>query len=187
MKIKKILKKSSIVLGSILLIGIVLLGYGYYQFKGKYNINKEKYPNHIGYIDTKNTLYTSNFELCDEGGLIGYYSSSAPDIFKNSKYRFRDYIQQNYFNKGYTDNGYLNLRFHVNCHGNVGNVEVNQLNENYEKTQMNTDLVEQLIALTIQENNWQVRYHPDDSTKTFNQYMYLLYKIENGNVTEIIP
>ena len=187
MKIKKILKISAIVLGSILLIGVLLLGYGYYQFNGKYNINKEKYPNRIGHIDPENALYTTGFELCGEGNLTGQYSSSAPHIYKNSKYTFRKYIQQNYSNKEYTDNGYLNLRFQVNCHGNVGNVEVNQLNEEYEKVQMNSDLVEQLIALTIQENNWQVRYHPDDSTKTFNQYMYLLYKIENGNVTEILP
>lgn len=187
MKIKKILKISSIILGSISLIGIVLIGYRYYSFEGKYNINKENYPNQIGYIDTKNALYTSDFELCDEGGLIGHYSSSAPHIYKNSKYTFRNYIQQNYINKEYTDNGYLNLRFHVNCHGNVGNLEVNQLNEDFEKMQMNKEMVEQLIALTIQENNWQVRYQPDDSTKIFNQYMYLLYKIENGNVTEIMP
>ena len=146
---------------------------------------KEKYKQDIGYINPQTSRYAENFKLCSDGRFFGgYYSSHAPKVYKNNKISFRKHIQNNYKNKNYNDNGFLNLRFHINCEGNVGNVEVNELDENLKLSNLNKELVQQLIDLSIDKNNWNAFEYKGEK---FDTYMYLIFKIEHGNITEILP
>ncbi len=143
-----------------------------------------KYQQRIGYIDPETSRYSDDFKLCNEKYVIGYYSSYAPKIYKNDKIAFRKYIREHYKNKGYKDTGFLNLRFHINCEGQIGNLEVNELDENLELSSLNADLVQQLVDLSMHKNNWNLFEYEG---KKFDVYMYLIYKLENGNVLEILP
>jgi hypothetical protein len=136
-----------------------------------------KYQERIGYINPETSRYSENFKLCNDGNLFGgYYSSYAPQVYKNDKIVFSKHIQKNYKNKNYTDNGFLNLRFHINCEGQVGNVEVNELDENLELTSLNQELVQQLIDLSMAKNNWNVFEFEGHKVE-----------LESGNVLEILP
>lgn len=183
MKIKKFLKVSGFVLlGVILVIGI-LVALFYYQYQGKYQIDSEKYAHNVGYIDPSNAIqFNDDFKLCGKGRLTGYYHSAAPKIYKGTKLNFREFILSNFDNKGFTDSGMLNLRFHINCNGQVGNMEVNELDNDFEKSSLTEELVEQLIILVSQSKNWETFAGED-----YNYYMYLNFKIEDGNITEIVP
>ena len=77
-----------------------------------------------------------------------------------------------------------NLHLIVNCEGRAGRFEINELNLNLEKTNLNNHLVEDLLSITAEQKNWSVfnvKAHPK------NYYMYILYRIENGKITEILP
>lgn len=178
---KKALKIIGYSILVILIFGLVALGYLYYQTKGKYPVDKEKYPQYIGKIDTSKEINTDGFEFCGRGRIRGYYHSAAPTIYKGSKLAFRKMIQSNFNNNQYTDQGYLSLRFNINCDGKTGNVIITELNPDLEKTTLNQDLVSELYELSIKEENWQT------TGEDLNYYMYLLFKIENGKVTEILP
>lgn len=189
---KKGLKTTGIILGIVLVVIGGSAGYIYYVYYGKFPVDEAKYNHHIGYIDTEQALYTENFELCkgDENGntfLLGSYSSSDPTIYRGTKYTFRQYILENYKHEGFSDTGMLNLRFHINCHGKTGNLIVNQLDTDYKKTNFDATLVEQLTALTMRNENWQVRAENDSTFSKYNHYMYIIYKLENGAITEILP
>lgn len=183
MNIKKVLRVSGfILLGVISLLG-VLVAFFYYQYQGKYQVDSEKYGHNVGYIDPSNTIQLNkDFELCGKGRLIGYYHSAAPKIYRGTKLEFREFILSNFENNGFSDSGILNLRFHINCDGQVGNMEVNELDNDFEKSSLTEELVDQLIELISQSKNWETFADED-----YNYYMYLNFKIEDGNVTEIVP
>ena len=169
-------------LGIVLIIGGVI-GYFYYQYDLKYEVNSSKYQHDIGYLSPTNRDFVPNFERCSNNHLRGYYSSVGFNVFDNSKAHFRQFIQSNFNSKRYDDSGMLNLRFIINCKGEVGDMEVNQLNKDYQITKLNNDLVEEIIQLTVEKENWVISNNKSDNDK----YMYLIFKIEDGKIVEILP
>ena len=183
MNIKKFLRVTGFVLlGVVLLLGI-LASFLYYQYQGKYKVKSEKYANNVGYLDASNTMQPNEeWKLCGIGTLIGSYHSAAPKIYKGTKLQFKEFILTNFDNKGLTDSGMLNLRFHVNCNGQVGNLEINALNSDFEKSHLSQRFVDQVIQLISQPTNWETFAGED-----YNYYMYLNFIIKDGDITEIIP
>lgn len=178
---KRILKIAGYIILLIIILALGAFGYLYYQTKGKYLVDKEKYPQYIGKIDTSKAIKTKDFELCGKGRIRGYYHSAAPNIYKGSKLAFKQMIQSNFNTNPYTDQGYLNLRFNINCDGETGNVIVTELNTDLEIISLDQKLVTELYELSMKEENWET------ADEDLNYYMYLLFKIENGKVTEILP
>jgi hypothetical protein len=181
---KKITLIILVVFGAIVLMFGTFIGYIYYERLGKFTVNTEKYPRDIGYIDHENTEFSEEFQLCNPSDYPNGYYHSARDIFNGGKYQFRKTISEKYTNNGYTDSGFLNLRFLLNCKGEIGNVEINELNTDYEKTDLNDELVSQLVTLSIAKQNWIPK---EIEGKTYDSYMYLIFKIEDGEVLEILP
>ncbi len=155
------------------------------------NSNKElelenKYPKPIGTINTKTSLLNSDHKLCGEESpkIIMLYSGAGMMGYKTNKKKFRNQILSNYKNK-YTDYGYLNYRFIVNCEGKAGWFEVIEMDLNLEKTNLNHDMVNQLLNLTSKQE-WRY-FRSGEEMQPINYYMYVSYRIENGEITEIIP
>ncbi len=174
--------------GLYVLFGIVLLGVSgfgllYYQLKGKFEIDAEKYPHHIGYLSPENRDFSEDFQRCSDQLPIGFYHSTAPHIYKNGKPTFKRHIDNNYKSTGFSDTGYLNLRFLIDCEGDLGDLEVNELNADLELTDLSDGMVDQLVALTMQSTNWASL----EKKEPRDLYMYIIFKLENGKVVEILP
>lgn len=82
----------------------------------------------------------------------------------------------------YTDNGYLSLRFIINPKGEIILNETIEINLDLERHDLDNVLVDKIKNLSFEPDNW----HPFLDTD-HNYYMHLTYRIENGNITEIIP
>lgn len=176
----KISKIGAVVL--LVLVVTIVSGFGY-VLSNYQNQFDRKHKGHIGYLSPDNPDISENFNRCSDKLPAGFYHSAAPYIYKGGKPDFRRFIQSNFSENSFTDNGYLNFRFLINCKGELGDVETNQLNENLEITDLNKDLVSELSKLTLRKENW-------GSLKTRevrDLYMYIIYKIENGQVVEILP
>ena len=178
------LKILLIVLLSLLIFIGLGLGYFYYQVEGKYDVDKEKYQHHIGHLSNPDD--TTKFNICNKDRIVGWFASAATyvPIYRGSKSNFKKFIGQNYKKVNETENGFLNLRFIINCKGEVGRMEINQLDNNYKKTKLSSELVEQLVTLSSKKENWTV---PKFDEEPRDSYMYLIFKIENGNIAEILP
>lgn len=153
------------------------LGYKNYKNKKPEEIHKVR----IGYIEKNEVEFDSIKEYAKES-IYGTYSSTAPRIYKGSKYQFKKYILKNYTSELFDDNGYLVLRFYINHKGEVFLHETIELDHAYEAFDLNDSLVDQLTALSFRKENW----NPFGDNKS-NYYMHLTYRIENGEITEIIP
>ena len=176
-------KKSKIL--TFILVGLTLgLVFGFSSVLPKYqNTFDRKHEGHIGFLDSKNPDVSENFKRCSEKLPVGFYHSSAPYIYKGGKPNFRKFIQTNFSENKYTDDGYLNFRFLINCNGEIGDVETNQLDTNLELTVLNKDLVSKLSKLTLRKENW----NSLETREVRDLYMYIIYRIENGQIVEILP
>ncbi len=147
-------------------------------------ISKEKYQNYIGYLDPGTTVSDENFEICGDEDIKGTHHGLPKHAYKPNKGIFDKKIRSQYQNKGYSDSGYLNFRFIVNCRGETGRFEIIQMNLNLEEVILNQDMVDQLYQLTSQKDNW---YGYRINENPIDYYMYVSYKIENGEISEILP
>ncbi len=172
-----------------MLLGLVLLtgsaiGYFYYQHEWKYSVNDKKYPHQIGYLYPDNKDFSENFERCSEKKPIGFFDSATRyGVYKGGKRTFQKFILNNFKNEDYSDTGFLNLRFIINCKGEIGDMEINELDTNLERATLDKNLVDHIIDISVQKKHW----HIMDLDEPRDTYMYLIYKIENGAITEILP
>ncbi|CAM1345497.1 hypothetical protein [Tenacibaculum amylolyticum] len=178
MKNRKILK---IVLYS---IGILLLFFArfFYLSNPKYVPSKNKFTERVAYIDSEKALLSEGFETCSTI-MFDYYNPERA-TYSEGKNGLRKFILSNYKNKSYNESGYLHIRFIINCKGEAGCYIIHENNLNLEPKEFNKDLVDQLFKLTTQLKKWNPNVV---SGKKRDSYMYISYKIENGNITEIIP
>ena len=153
------------------------LGYENYKSKKPNEIDKVC----IGYIEKSEVEFDSIKEYAKES-IYGTYSSTAPRIYKGSKYQFKKHISENYTSEAFDDNGYLVLRFYINHKGEVFLHDTMELNHAYEAFDLNHSMVNQLTALSFRKENW----NPYEDNKN-NYYTNLTYRIKNGKITEIIP
>ena len=193
MRALKIIGK--ILLAILILIVLLFIGAHFY-FENKFPVDEDKYPHYIGYIDQEKAQLNDVYTLCDEGLIMHTHHGAAEEGYKGSKKVFRDNILSTYKNEGYTDSGYLNFRFLVTCEGNPGWFETIQVDTDYRPTKFNEAMVAQLLKLTAQPQHWNTYNYkrnpdhthildPEEGPK--NYYMYVSYKLKNGEITEILP
>jgi len=186
MNYKKVFKITGIVLGAIILGFGLYVAYIYYNHKNAFDTTGKPYKNYIGYINPDTALLNSTYTLCNEGYIERTYNGAGLDAYYINKKEFRDQLALNYNGSEFTDSGYLNFRFLVNCEGNAGWFEIIELNLDLEETTLNPKMVANLLKFTSDSKHWNaLKYTKEDLT--YNYYMYVSYRIENGKITEIIP
>lgn len=181
MRILKII--TFIVLGLCILAIIVVFG-GWLYYSNKYPVDEDKYPNYIGYINQETAALNNVYELCDAKSIYHVHHGASEKGYAGNKKQFRDVILASYKNENYTDSGYLNFRFLVTCEGKAGWFEIIQVDSDYKNTQFSKELVSQLRALTAKSENWNIISF--DSIPV-DYYMYVSYKLKDGEITEILP
>ena len=184
MKRARVFKIIGITLALIIILFIGLIGFGYYRYQKAFDTTNKPYKNYIGYINQENALLNSTYKLCNEGEIYHTYSSAGLKAYAGSKKQFRDKIKSKFNNNNYTDSGYVNFRFLVNCEGQAGWFEIIKMDLNLQETGLNQNMVDDLFRLTSKPEHWNIIKHKG---KPQNYYMYVSYRIEDGKITEIIP
>ena len=154
------------------------------QKKGKLSAIKNKITHKVEYIDPQEALLSDGFSTCyEEKYIFNYYNDKHVRYSKN-KNGLRDFILSSYQNKDYSDSGYLNIHFVVNCQGEAGRYKIYETDLDLESKSFNEDLKQQLFDLTTQLKEW---YPLNLRGSDVDAYMYLSYRIEHGNIIEILP
>ena len=183
MRTKKVFKIIGIIFGVIIVAIGCFAAYAYYMFNTSLIPEKEPFEHASHYIDPETAHLNEGFSVCDENYIAQYYNT--PEMpYPNGKNGFRDYINLAYVNDNYSDSGYLNIRFIINCEGEAGRFVIHENNLDLEPNTFNEDLKNQLFKLTSEIKGWKPIVLYDDVR---DSYMYVSYRIENGEITEIIP
>lgn len=148
-----------------------------------YQVDENKYLHDIGYIDSTKALLNEGFKICNKERIYQYYNPRAASYSKG-KNGLKKFILENYENKGYQDSGYLTIRFVINCEGQAGRYVIHENDLDLIPKKFDPKLVEHLFDLTVQLKKWNpniIHGKPSDS------YMFLTYRIRNGEILEILP
>ena len=172
-----------IVLGLCILALLVVFG-GYLYYNNKFPVDDDAYPNYVGYINQDTSELNDIYDLCNSEAIYYVHHGASEDGYTLNKKHFRDVILASYKNENYKDSGYLNFRFLVTCEGNPGWFETIQVDTDYKSTYFSEALVAQLKTLTAKKENWNVITIDDNPV---DYYMYVSYKLKNGEITEILP
>jgi len=155
---------------------------GHYFFYQKYVPSQNVYMERIAYINPDKALLSEDFDTCHDY-IYDYYNPERPSYITGKK-GLRKYILDNYRNNSYTDSGYLTVRFVINCKGKTGRYVIHENDLDLIPKKFNEELKDQLFELTTDLDQWNpnvIRGNKVDS------YMYISYRIENGEIIEILP
>lgn len=172
-----------VMLGLCILALLVVFG-GYLYYNNKFPVDEEAYPNYVGYINQETAALNNIYELCDAESIYYVHHGASEEGYAVNKKQFRDVILANYKNENYTDSGYLNFRFLISCEGNAGWFETIQVDTDYNSTHFSKELVLQLRGLTAQSENWNIISIENNPV---DYYMFVSYKLQDGEITEILP
>ena len=153
--------------------------------KGRDPLLQKSYEHYIGYLDPETTISSKGFEVCGQGKISATHHGAEGLGYKPNKWGFKKRIENKYDKKNYTDSGYVFFRFIVNCNGLSGRFEIIQTNLEMEEVTLNPEMVEQLYELTKDGENWNAP--KNNISEPINYYTYVFYKIQNGEITEILP
>lgn len=143
------------------------------------------YPNQVGDIIFDKNVDNPNFKRCmDKDYGIQYYNDSEGFQYKGEKIAIIQALEKLNLSSFKKINGYVTIRFVVNCEGKTGLFRIQQMNENYTEEKLNKDLVEKLSNFTKSLNGWIPK---EIEGRKFDYYQYLTYKITDGKVSEILP
>ena len=82
------------------------------------------------------------------------------------------------------ETGLIRINFIVNCKGKTDRFRVISMDENYNEKVFLKSITDQLLAITKNLNGWKAKKIKE---RDIDYYQYLIFKIENGQLKEILP
>jgi len=150
----------------------------------KLNPPGSNYPNNVGDIQPDPILDDTTFHACRESNIPQYYSIKSG--FEGEKPAIKRYFEQNFRkDKAFAKvEGYITIRFVVNCKGQTGRFRVQEMSPDYKPVKFPPALPAQLLELTKKMSGWL----PGKSENIpYDYYQYLTFTIKKGEITQIMP
>lgn len=142
----------------------------------------------VGDIPFDDSIDDPNFELCNEKRIKQYYvrrSSDQPPGYKGEKSALEKIILNAYkYPVTSKVDGYITIRFIVNCKGVAGRFRVEEMNLDYKAIKFEEKISTQLLDIVRKLDQWIPR---KQNGKSLDFYQYLSFKISNGQIVKIHP
>ncbi len=149
------------------------------------NESNTSYPLQVGDIHFDPETDDPNFKLCHENEVYQYYNFSKGLQYKGEKHKINEHFKSGLKMSGQSEeSGFLTIRFIVNCQGKPRRFRIQGMDNNYIEKTFSQDLTNHLLSLTKQLDGWEIG---DFEGEAFDYYQYLTFKIEQGNLIEIMP
>jgi len=142
------------------------------------------YPPNVGDILPDRALDDLGFTVCREKYITQYYSISSG--FTGEKPALEAYFRSKFIpNKKNTgENGYITIRFVVNCQGKTGRFRMQEIGPDYRPKKFPSALSSHLLELTKNLQGW---LPGQQRGIQLDYYQYLTFTIVNGELTQITP
>lgn len=149
---------------------------------------KEPYLRWVGDIEFDAKRDDSDFQLCfSDKDIRQYFNFSKGVQYKGEKPAIVQYFTEHYRPVSSNKSGLLRIRFVVNCKGQTGRFRVKSMNADYQPMEFEPGISNQLLDLTKKMDGWlPIEMEQMDNMK-LDYYQYLIFKIQNGKIIEIMP
>lgn len=148
-----------------------------------------EYPRMIGDIAYNPSIDNPDFQLCkDETQVIQYYaltSAQGLKTYKGENYEISRIFHEQYkADQAKKESGLVRIRFIVNCYGQSGRFRMMSMDNNYQKKIFDASITDQLLSITKSLDGW-IPFVVQEIEREY--YQYLIFKIQDGNIIEIMP
>lgn len=144
---------------------------------------KSVYPNYVGDIEFNSEMDNKDFELCNSKHIYQYFNRGDGLVYEGDKLAIEKEFAEKYKSKIIkNETGLIRINFVVNCRGKTDRFRLISMNENYEEKVFVKSITEQLMSITKNLKGWEGK-----KSKEIDYYQYLIFKIENGQLKEILP
>ena len=141
----------------------------------------------VGDIESDVLLDDSNFTTClEDGPVMQYFNTGEGFRYKGERPALVNAIKELYKPTGnlLKQTGYIRIRFIINCRGEAGRFRVLTSDENFKATNFDTSITKQLVDIVSNLDGWQKMMKNESA---LDYYMYIIVKLENGIIKEILP
>lgn len=140
----------------------------------------------VGDIEHNNEIDKVAFTICNgEEQVFQYFNIGEGPIYKNEKSAILNAFHSQYKSvEDANQNGLIRIRFIVNCQGQAGRFRLIQSDNDYQPFEFDKHITTQLLEITKRIEGWQILYKDGVAV---DYYMYLIFKIKNGKLIEILP
>lgn len=170
---------------SFLILAILFSILGSCQTVQKAN-EKQKYLRWVGDIVQNDQIDEIDFNVCNGNEQIfQYFNLGEGPVYYGEKSKLINTFLSEY--KPIPDsneNGLIRIRFIVNCEGKAGRFRVLQSDYNFQEKEFDKEIISQLLNITKGIDSWVVLQRDEVPV---DYYMYLIFKVTDGQLTEILP
>lgn len=126
-----------------------------------------------------------SFGICGDQNRIVQYYAFGEKPYAGEKRALTDIFEAQYQAvDGNDESGLIRIRFVVNCQGKAGRFHLMGMNPEYQAHTFSPEITEQLLRITQNLEGWK---RMQANGQAFDYYQYLIFKIEQGNLIEIMP
>jgi len=165
----------------IVLILLLLPVFGYSQDVSA----STSYPNTVGDIEFDSKSDNKDFVVCGERLRISMQYFGDGWEYEGEKIAIEREFKKKYIpDIKSKETGLIRIRFIINCEGKTDRFRVLGMNEDYSEKTFSPTVTNQLLQITKDLKGWKIKKYDD---KAFSYYQYLIFKIANGQIVEILP
>jgi hypothetical protein len=144
-----------------------------------------QYPKMVGDIDYNSQTDKKDFELCNPNYIFQYFNNSGGLEYKGEKIALEQAVTKQYNpKKAKSESGWLRIRFVVNCKGKTDRFRLIGMNEKYQPHTFDQSISNQLLQITKNLSGWLPKKYEG---KPIDYYQYLIFKLHQGHIQEILP
>jgi hypothetical protein len=149
------------------------------------SVPAEKYPPSVGDIAFDPHTDDPNFQTCYDY-VYQYFNFGRGLEYQGEKIALeREFHQAYRSTKAKKESGTLRLRFIVNCKGQCDRFRFQGMDENYQPKTFDRSISDQLLTIAKGLRGWKKKY--TERNEAIDYYQYLIFKIEKGEIKEILP
>lgn len=141
-----------------------------------------KYPRSIGDIEFDPTVDDPSFEPCNSRRAIQYFAFGEKTYVGEKIQIVRTFQERYLADEVAKESGLIRIRFMVNCKGETDRFRVMGMDDNYQEKTFDSSITNQLLTITKSLKDW--KNFPD---KNRDYYQYLIFKMKEGEIIEIMP
>lgn len=139
----------------------------------------------VGDIAPNPELDEADFSPCNRDSQIKqYFNFGFGPAYEGEKPALVRFFQERYRVVPGAGTGLIRIRFVVNCKGETGRFRLQGMDQDYNEHDFPPELTEQLLQITRLATGWKLLPNPEEAK---DYYQYLIFKIEEGHLTEILP
>ena len=140
--------------------------------------------NVVGEIFPDMELDDPDFQICHPQERIVQYYAFGQKTYTGEKVAIEHYFREQFVPEQSDESGLIRIRFIVNCKGEAGRFRLLAMDTDYMPKEFSSTINTQLLKLTKNLKGWKTM----KGRETYRDYyQYLIFKIEHGNLIEILP